>query len=155
MTKPINTFFVITVSALLALNATAEETVTTEKLSCSARHLDTDERVKVKVVSSIAVKKIATAQWPLGYPTIAIDDSAFVKLPNNAKQFVYYHECAHLRLRSNDEHAMDCESIKLLLERNDYTELDVRKLIQTLTKEFGWSKRWSALLNCKSFHNTD
>jgi hypothetical protein len=142
---------IIFVVLLLPIVVSAETNIDNKTLSCSAKHLDTDKLVEVKIVSSIAGKKIATAQWPLGYPTIAIDDSAFVKLPTAAKQFVFYHECAHLKLRASDEQVMDCESINLLVSQNDYSEIDVRRLIQTLTQEFGWSKRWSKLLNCGNF----
>ncbi len=128
--------------------AATQETVKNDNLSCTAKHLDTDKEVDVKIISSIPGKKVATAQWPLGYPTIAINHSAFTILPKNAKQFVYYHECAHLRLKSYDENEADCESIRLLEKRNNYSEIDIRKLIQTLTKEFGWSKRWNQLLDC-------
>jgi len=136
-----------------SLIATAQDTIKNDKLSCTAKHLDTDKEVEVNVISSIPGKKIATAQWPLGYPTIAINDSAFVKLPKNAKEFVYYHECAHLKFRSNDEHKVDCESINLLAAERNYTEIDIRKLIQTLNQEFGWSKRWEKLLDCRSFND--
>lgn len=130
--------------------AAPKSAIENDKLSCTAKHLDTGKEVEVNVVSSIPGKKVATAQWPLGYPTIAIDNSAFSKLPKNAKQFVYYHECAHLRLKNNDENEADCKSIHLLEKRNNYSEIDIRKLIQTLTEEFGWSKRWNKLLDCES-----
>lgn len=132
----------------------AQDAIENDKLSCTASHLDTDKEVEVIVVSGIPGKKIATAQWPLGYPTIAIDEGAFTKLPKNAKQFVYYHECAHLKLRSNDEHEVDCASITLLVMRNNYSEIDLRRLIQALKQEFGLSKRWSKLLECKAFQET-
>jgi len=136
---------------LIPLNATAGA-VKNDKLTCLARHLDTDQLVEVKTVSGIgiAMNKVATAQWPLGYPTIVIDDSAFVKLPKNAKQFVYYHECAHLKFTIKDEHTADCESVNLLVEKHAYAELDIRRLMQSLSKEFGWSRRWQELLNCES-----
>lgn len=123
-------------------------TAADKKLSCYAKHLDTDNLVEVKIVSSIASKKIATAQWPLGYPTIAIDNSAFVKLTKNTRQFIYYHECAHLTLRTKDEHEADCESINILMKKHHYKELDVRKLVKNLSEEFGLSQRWSDLLAC-------
>ncbi len=150
MYYPLKTSLVLTVCALLPLNAVSEETVTTDKLSCYAKHLDTNKLVEVKTVSGITGSKIATAQWPLGYPTIVIDNSAFVKLLKNAKQFIYYHECAHLQTKTEDEHEADCTSIDALVEKHDYSALDVRKLIQTLSKELGWSRRWQELLNCES-----
>lgn len=127
------------------------EKIDNKKLHCSARHLDTDAEVTVKVVPSIPGKKIATAQWPLGYPTIAIDASAFARLPKNAREFIYYHECAHLKFMSNDEHEVDCESMNLLAEHSHYSDIEVRSLIQELTKEFGWRKRWYKLLDCRDF----
>ncbi len=126
-----------------------------DSLSCYAKHLNSDETVKVKTISGFAGNKIATAQWPLGYPTIVLDDSAFVKLSENIRQFVYYHECAHLQLKHNDERVMDCESINLLIVNNNFTSLDIRRLVQSLTQEFGWSQRWSNLLRCESFNNAD
>ena len=150
MVKGIKYCLLFSISILFPLIAASQDAIENDKLSCAAKHLDTDKEVEVKIVSSISGKKIATAQWPLGYPTIAIDDSAFAKLPKNAKQFVYYHECAHLRLMSNDEHEVDCESINLLVERSHYSEIQVRRLVQALKQEFGWSKRWSNLLDCKN-----
>jgi hypothetical protein len=143
-------YLIIFVYLLLPLNVAAETDISSKKLSCFARHLDTDKLVEVKTVSGIASSKIATAQWPLGYPTIVIDDSAFVKLPKNAKQFIYYHECAHLTLKTEDEHEADCESVNLLVENHVFSKLDVRKLVQTLSKELGWSRRWQELLSCES-----
>ena len=119
-----------------------------DRLSCFARHLDTDKEVAVKITSAISSKKIATAQWPLGYPTITINDSDFIKLPKNARQFIYYHECAHLKYRIKDEFEADCKSIELMKEKHQIKEIDVRKLVRTLIKEFGMSHRWSALLQC-------
>jgi len=78
-----------------------------------------------------------------------IDESAFVKLPKHAKQFIYYHECAHLTLNNKDEYVADCESINILLGKHGYSEINVRKLIQTLSQEFGWSRRWQELLSCE------
>lgn len=122
-------------------------------MTCIADHLDTNKPVEVKVVSSITKDKVATAQWPLGYPTIAINDSLFLKLPQNIKQFIYYHECAHLKFKNDDEHMIDCKSIDMLTERHNYSKLDIRKLINSLAKEFGLSKRWSKLLQCDGFQN--
>lgn len=151
MFKVIKYILLFSIYMSFPLIAAAQDTINeNDKLSCTAKHLDTDKEVEVKIVSSIPGKKIATAQWTLGYPTIAIDDSAFAKLTKNAKQFVYYHECAHLRLMSNDEHEVDCESINLLVERSHYSEIQLRRLIQALKREFGWSKRWSNLLDCKN-----
>ena len=153
MFKRLKYFLPISICFSFPLIAIAQDAIENDKLSCTARHLDTARDVDVKVVSRIPGKKIATAQWPLGYPTIAIDESAFTKLPKNAKQFVYYHECAHLKIRSNDEHEVDCESINLLVMRNNYSEIDLRRLIQALKQEFGLSKRWSKLLECKGFQD--
>ncbi len=144
-------FFSICIS--FSLIATAQDKIDNEKLSCRASHLDTNKEVEVNIVSSIPGNKIATAQWPLGYPTIAINDSAFTKLPKSAKHFIFYHECAHLRLMSDNEHEVDCKSIQLLVKQKNYSEIDIRKLIQTLRAEFGWSKRWSKLLSCENFKN--
>ncbi len=136
---------------MLPLNTTARELNKSGQLTCSARHLDTNKNVEVKTVSGITRKKIATAQWPLGYPTIAIDDSAFLKLPINARQFIYYHECAHLKFETTDEYEADCKSLKLINEKHRLSEIDVRKLVKTLVKEFGMSRRWSELLQCADY----
>lgn len=119
-----------------------------EQYSCYAEHLDTEEEVEVKIISAITSKKIATAQWPLGYPTIAINDSDFIKLPENARQFIYYHECAHLKYQIKDEFQTDCKSLELINEKHSLTELDIKKLVDTLVKEFGMSLRWNNLLEC-------
>lgn len=133
---------------LLSLNTFALESNKKVPLSCVATHLDTNKEVNVKTVSGISKRKIATAQWPLGYPTIAIDDSAFLKLPVNARQFIYYHECAHLRFKLKDEYDADCRSLELINENHGLSEIDIRKLVETLVKEFGMSRRWSDLLQC-------
>lgn len=119
------------------------------RLTCFAEHLDTNKEVEVKVTSAISSKKIATAQWPLGYPTITINDSDFIKLPKNARQFIYYHECAHLKYKITDQFEADCKSLKLMKEKHQIKEIDVRKLVKTLVEKFGMSLRWSALLQCE------
>lgn len=123
------------------------------KLTCSAKHLDTDKEVEVKIISGISNKKVATAQWPLGYPTIAINDSAFIKLPKNARQFIYYHECAHLKFKLENEFETDCKSLELIKEKHALSEIETRKLVKTLVKEFGMSRRWSELLQCDRVNN--
>jgi hypothetical protein len=119
------------------------------RLSCYAKHLDTNKEVKVKTVSGISKSKVATAQWPLGYPTIAIDDSAFIKLPKNTRRFIYYHECAHLKFEIRDEFDADCKSLELIEKKHGLPEIETRKLVKNLVKEFGMSRRWSELLQCK------
>ncbi len=151
MHAPIKNKTIILMICLLPLYVTAQTNVSNKRLACLAKHLYTDDLVTVKTVSSLPGGKLATAQWPLGYPTIVIDDNAFLKLPDNVQHFIYYHECAHLALQSDDEHEVDCKSIDLLVENKQYTALDVRRLMQTLKQAFGLSKRWSELLNCKSF----
>jgi len=135
------------------IHALAEtETETGKKtLACFADHLDTKTPVEVKTIPGITPDKIATAQWPLGHPTIAINNSAYVKLSENAKQFVFYHECAHLQLQNKDEHDVDCAAINLLVENQNYAEIDVRRLFKSLSQAFGWQKRWSNLLDCRKF----
>lgn len=137
---------------LLSINVYAIEQ-DIDRLTCFAKHLDTDEEVEVKIISAIRSKQIATAQWPLGYPTIAINDSDFIKLPKNARQFIYYHECAHLKYRLKDEFETDCKSLELMKEKHQIKKIDVRKLVKTLIKEFGMSHRWSELLQCEEFFN--
>ncbi len=126
-------------------------TFANSKLSCKAKHLDTDEEVEVKTTSSLPTKKIATAQWPFGYPTIAIDESVFVKLPANARQFIYYHECAHLKFQIKSEQEADCKGLELMINKHELSEIDVRQLVNIMVKEFGLSPRWTNLLNCESF----
>ena len=135
---------------LISINAFATEP-NNDRLTCLAKHLDTDEEVEVKINSAISAKQIATAQWPLGYPTISINDSDFIKLPKNTRQFIFYHECAHLKYKTKDENKADCKSIEMMKEIHQIKEIDVRKLVKTLNKEFGMSHRWSALLQCESF----
>lgn len=147
MLKPLKYLFVISASLFISTNATAINS-NDKKLYCQARHLDTDKLVDVKIIPGIAGNKVATAQWPLGYPTIAIDNSAYIKLPKNVKRFVYYHECAHLTIRTENQHEADCESINSLIDRHDYKELDIRKLVKALVEKFGLSIRWSNLLAC-------
>ena len=121
------------------------------RLTCYAKHLDTDKEVEVKIIPAITNKKIATAQWPLGYPTIVIDNRAFLKLTKNTRRFIYYHECAHLKYKIKDEFETDCKSLELIHEKHGITEIDTRKLVKTLIQEFGMSRRWSELLQCESF----
>lgn len=157
MAKANLTRILLLLSIYISFSAAAESQplATNSQLSCYAKHLDTDEIVRVKTISGFAGNKVATAQWLLGFPTIVLDDSAFVKLPKNIRQFVYYHECAHLKLKHDDERVTDCESINLLIINNNSSALGIRRLVQSLTQEFGWSQRWSNLLDCKSFKNAD
>lgn len=132
---------------LISINVFAAET-NNNRLTCLAKHLDTDKEVEVKINSAISTKQIATAQWPLGYPTININDSDFIKLPKNVQQFIFYHECAHLKYKTKDENEADCKSIEMMKEKHQIKEIDVRKLVKTLNKEFGMSHRWRELLEC-------
>ena len=149
-----NSFFkpivIISFSSLFSINTLAIESETENKnpLTCFAKHLDTNKEVPVKTISAITSKKIGTAQWPLGYPTIAIDHQAFLKLPINARQFIYYHECAHLKFKIENEFVADCISLNLTDEKHELSEIDIRKLVKTLSEKFGMSHRWSELLQC-------
>ncbi len=132
-----------------SLNSSALDKNNNSSFTCIAKHLDTNKDVQVKIISAIKSKKVATAQWPLGYPTIAIDDSTFLKLPKNARRFIYYHECAHLKFKLDDEFETDCKSLELINDKHQLSKTDIRKLVATLVKEFGMSRRWSELLQCK------
>jgi hypothetical protein len=147
----IKIIFIFSLCLLLPLNTVAKDSNKNTRLTCSAKHLDTGKEVDVKTVTAITRNKVATAQWPLGYPTIAIDDSAFIKLTKNARRFIYYHECAHLKFKIKDEYEADCKSLTLIKEKHELSEIDTRKLVKTLVKEFGMSRRWSELLQCKIF----
>jgi hypothetical protein len=147
----LKTALVLSFFLLLPLNILALEAEKDNRLSCTAKHLDTNEEVAVKTVPAITNKNIATAQWPLGYPTIAINESDFIKLPENARQFIYYHECAHLKFQIEDEYETDCKSLELINENHPLSKINVRKLVETLVKKFGMSRRWSELLQCESF----
>ncbi|GEM_PF-2760791 len=147
----LKTFLIFVSCLFLPLNSLALEPNKREPLTCTARHLDTNKNVEVKTVPGIKNKKIATAQWPLGSPTIVIDNSAFLKLPLNTRQFIYYHECAHLKFETKDEYEADCKSLKLINEKHGLSEIDVRKLVKNLVAEFGMSQRWSDLLQCEEF----
>ncbi len=140
--------YVCFIFTLLFSIVTTAETTSGNKLSCKAEHLDTNKPVEVNIVSGYVGFQVATAEWPLGYPTIIIDDSEYLRLPEKARQFIYYHECAHLKLKTEDEHEADCASIKMLRNKHNYKDIDIRKLIETLVKKFGMSTRWSKLLSC-------
>ena len=146
--------FILPIIICLLLSEPAIAAEDDSGLSCFARHLDTDELVEVNTASGIAGEKIALAQWPLGYPTIVIEDSKFVKLPKNVRHFIYYHECAHLQLQTDNERVTDCEALNSLVDKQQYNEFDVRKLVAGLVKETGKSLRWSNLLNCETFPQT-
>jgi hypothetical protein len=148
MYSSLKTIIIFSLFLLLSSNAIAIEPEKSNRLTCSAKHLDTGKEVEVKTISAITRKKIATAQWPLGYPTIAIDDSAFLKLTKNTRRFIYYHECAHLKYEIKDEFEADCKSLELINENHEVSEIDIRRLVNTLVKEFGMSRRWSDLLQC-------
>ncbi len=147
----LKTLFLFGVYLMLPITLLAEETDKNNPLTCYAKHLDTKEHVKVKTVSGIIKNKIATAQWPLGYPTIAIDNSAFLKLTKNVRRFIYYHECAHLKFETKDEHEADCKSLELINDNHGLSEIETRRLIKSLVDEFGMSIRWSDLTNCSVF----
>ncbi|HIF51143.1 MAG TPA: hypothetical protein EYQ42_06425 [Thiotrichaceae bacterium] len=145
---PLKNIFILSFILLFSFNTFAVETHKNDRLTCFAKHLDTNKEVPVKTISAITSKKIATAQWPLGYPTIAIDYRAFLKLPINTRQFIYYHECAHLKFKLDDEFIADCISLNLTDEKHELSEIDIRKLVKTLVEKFGMSRRWSELLHC-------
>lgn len=143
------TILILCFYLIFSENTFAKESDEDNKLNCIAKHLDTGKVVIVKTSPAIKSKNVATAQWPLGYPTIVIDNSAFLKLPKNARQFVYYHECAHLKFNIKDEFETDCKALELIKEKHKITKIQTRKLVETLVKEFGMSRRWSELLQCK------
>ena len=146
-------YYLIITGVLISLSshALAKDEITHAPLNCTAKHLYTDQLVEVKISHGITGKKIAAAQWHSGHPTIVIDDSAFVRQPINIRLFIYYHECAHLTLTDKGEAVADCESLNSLVEKQHYSELDIRKLIRSLAKQLGLSQRWSNLLNCSVF----
>jgi capsid portal protein len=132
---------------LLSFNVSAIES-NNNKLTCYAKHQNTNKEVAVEIVPGITKKNIATAQWHSGHPTIAIDNSAFLKLPKDARRFIYYHECAHLKYGIEDQYEADCKSLDLIRENHALSDIDIRKLVDTLVKELGMSRRWSELLQC-------
>jgi len=59
---------IITACALLSLNVASDETATTDKLSCSAKHLDSNQLVDVKTVSGITGGQSSHCPMALGLP---------------------------------------------------------------------------------------
>lgn len=123
-------------------------------LTCEAAHLDTNKTVPVRVVTAITNQRIATAQWPLGYPTIAINETEFSRLPELSRQFVYYHECAHLVKRIQEEAQTDCVALEMMQEQQRLSRYDIRLLVDELSTALGLSRRWTNLLNCEAFINS-
>ncbi len=145
----------ISFTLYLLLPLCAQSLEQSDRLTCYAKHLDTDKEVEVKTIPGITNKNIATAQWPLGYPTIVIDNSAFLKLTKNTRRFIYYHECAHLKYEIKNEFEADCKSLEFINKKHNISETDIRKLVKTLVQEFGMSRRWSELLQCKTMNSSN
>ena len=141
--KPLYLLFLLTTTQTLA----GERAV----LSCEAAHLDTNKTVPVKIVSAITKQRIATAQWPLGYPTIAINESEFSRLPELSRQFVYYHECAHLVKQIKDEAQVDCVALEMMRDQQQVSKYEMRLLVDELSTSLGLSRRWTNLLKCEAF----
>ncbi len=122
-------------------------------LTCEALHLDTNKPVPVRIVSAITSQRIATAQWPLGYPTIAINESEFSKLPQLTRQFIYYHECAHLVKQIKDEVKVDCVALEMMRHEQQLSKRDIRLLVDERSTPLGLTPRWTNLLKCDVFVN--
>jgi hypothetical protein len=59
-----------------------------------------------------------------GQPLIILNLSVLSQLPSIMTRFTFYHECAHLVLRTTDEVHASCEGVKLMRAKGDLAQGD-------------------------------
>lgn len=96
------------------------------RFSCLARHQQNGQVVVARGVNGYANGRAAWARWdPYGYPTMTFDvgviRQSLSAWPQYLILFLYYHECAHLRMASSSELVANCEGLKQMRRDGEVT----------------------------------
>jgi hypothetical protein len=88
-------------------------------------------QVLVKGQSNNALRFWAYATWDgAGQPVMIFNTAVLSQLPPIMTRFAFYHECAHLMLRTTDEAQANCEALKRMRARRELAPGDEMVLKQ-------------------------
>ena len=124
---------------------------------CYARPRAGGDLVLVRGRNDSSLRFWGYSTWDAaGQPQIILNMLALSQLPAIMTRFTFYHECAHLVLRTADEVQASCEGLTLMRAKGDLAqgdELVIKREHQRLTflgvKYLGNGKAlWDATLEC-------
>src|SRR5262245_46450955 len=122
---------VVVAATLTAAPALAQELATyvdpidQQPRNCYASPKAGGARVLVRGRASAALRYWAYATWDgAGQPVMIFNTAALSQVPPIMTRFAFYHECAHLTLRSTDELQANCEALKRMRTRREVTPAD-------------------------------
>jgi len=122
---------------------------------------DPYEQVLVRGHASNTLRYWAYATWDgSGQPVMIFNLAALAQVPPIVTRFAFYHECAHLTLRSTDELQANCEALKLMRLRREVSPVDEAVLKQehyrltALGSQYLGSGKalWDATVACANAH---
>jgi hypothetical protein len=126
---------------------------------CHARPRSGGDPVLVRGRNDSSLRFWGYSTWDgAGQPLIILNMAVLSQLPPIMTRFTFYHECAHLVLRTTDEVQASCEGLKLMRAKGELTqgdELIVKREHQRLSalgvKYLGNGKAlWDATFECAS-----
>jgi hypothetical protein len=104
---------------------------------CYARPRAGGELVLVRGRNDSSLRFWGYSTWDgAGQPQIILNMAVLSQLPPIMTRFTFYHECAHLVLRTADEVQASCEALKQMRARGELTqgdELTLKREHQRLT----------------------
>jgi hypothetical protein len=88
-------------------------------------------QVLVRGQANNALRYWAYATWDgAGQPVMIFNLAALAQVPPIVTRFAFYHECAHLTLRTTDELQANCEALKRMRARRELLPVDEAVLRQ-------------------------
>lgn len=99
--------------------------------NCYASPKTGGAQVLVRGQASNTLRYWAYATWDgAGQPVMIFNQAALAQVPPIVTRFAFYHECAHLTLRSTDELQANCQALKLMRARRELSPVDEAVLRQ-------------------------
>ncbi len=126
---------------------------------CYARPRSGGDPVLVRGRNDNTLRFWGYATWDgAGQPVIILNMAVLSQLPPIMTRFTFYHECAHLVVRTTDEVQASCEGLKQMRARGELSQADeliVKREHQRLSvlgvKYLGNGRAlWDATLQCAS-----
>ena len=142
-------------------NPTYIDPIDQQPRNCYAPPKAGGAQVLVRGHASNTLRYWAYATWDgSGQPVMIFNLAALAQVPPIVTRFAFYHECAHLTLRSTDELQANCEALKLMRLRREVSPVDEAVLKQehyrltALGSQYLGSGKalWDATVACANAH---
>src|SRR5262245_12431474 len=106
-------------------NPTYIDQIDQQPRNCYAPPKAGGAQVLVRGHASNTLRYWAYATWDgSGQPVMIFNLAALAQVPPIVTRFAFYHECAHLTLRSTDELQANCEALKRMRARRELSPVD-------------------------------